>query len=86
MNIRKTLQASTFSFMVLKLAEKAVLQLPFIYAGLYRECSTKEAIDNFQRRALYIKIVGTPKASVFSFIIVTLVNKSILHAPITTGV
>ena len=48
MNLRKTLQASAFSFIVLNLVEKGDLHN---YAGLYNERSTKEATDNFQRRA-----------------------------------
>ena len=48
MNIRKTLQASAFSFIVLNLVEKAVL----LFSGLCKERSTKQATDNFQRRAL----------------------------------
>ena len=51
MNNRKTQQASAFSFIVLNLAEKAVLHFLFNYAGLYKERSTKEATENFQPRA-----------------------------------
>ena len=40
-DIRKTLQASAFSFTVLNLAEKAFLHFPFNYAGLYKERSTE---------------------------------------------
>ena len=36
-NIRKTLQVSAFSFIVLNLAEKAILHFPFNYAGLCKE-------------------------------------------------
>ena len=35
-----------------KLSREIGFTLPFNYAGLYKECSTKEATDNFQRRAL----------------------------------
>ena len=40
-DIRKTLQASAFSFTVLNLAEKAFLHFPFNYAGLYKERPTE---------------------------------------------
>ena len=79
MNIKKTLQASGLSFLVLNLVKKAVLN----YAGLH-----KSALGNKQlitSNADNLKIVETLKTSAFSFIMVDLVNKDILLFLITTG-
>ena len=52
MIIRKTLTSSDFSFIVLNLVEKAVLQFLLIIVDYVKERFTKKATDNFQRRAL----------------------------------
>ena len=52
MIIRKTLPSSDFSFIVLNLVEKAVLQFLLIIVDYVKERFTKQATDNFQRRAL----------------------------------
>ena len=52
MIIRKTLPSSDFSFIVLNLVEKAVLQFLLIIVDYVKERFTKKATDNFQRRAL----------------------------------
>ena len=55
MNFRKTLQVLAFSFIILSIIEKAVLQFLLIikevYTELYEKRSTKKATDIFQRRA-----------------------------------
>ena len=84
MKIRKTLQASTFSFILLNLIEKAVLH-SLDYGGVCKERSTKLATDNFQRRAILRKINETLKRSILSLTITNLVNKGILYFLITTG-
>ena len=71
MNIKKTLQASAVSFLVLNLVKKAVLH----YAGLY-----KSALRNNQlitSNADNLKTVETLKTSAFNFIIIILVNINI---------
>ena len=71
MNIKKTLQVSALSFLVLNLVKKAVLH----YAGLH-----KSALRNKQlitSNADNLKIVETLKTSAFSFIIIILVNINI---------
>ena len=77
MNVKKTLRASSFSFIVLNLVEKAILH----YVGLY-----KSALRNKQ---LTISNADNPKGNTkntsFQFLIVNLVNKSILHFLVTTG-
>ena len=67
-------------FHILTLSRESCFTLPFNYAGLQKERSTKEATDNFQRRTP----CGNTKN--VSFIMVNLLNKSILHALITTSV
>ena len=52
MIIRKTLTSSDFSFIVLNLVEKAVLQFLLIIVDYVKERFTKKATDKFQRRAL----------------------------------
>ena len=50
--MKKRLQASAFSLIVLNLVEKAVLHFLFIIMDHpYKEHSKKQATDNFQRRA-----------------------------------
>ena len=55
------------------------------YGGLYKERSTKQATDTFQRRVLLRKIMETLKKSIFSFTITNLINKGILYFLITAG-
>ena len=55
------------------------------YRLFVSERSSKQVTDNFQHRALLLKIVETLKKSIFSFTFVNLVNKGILYFPITTG-
>ena len=52
MKIRKRLQASAFSIIALNLVEKSVLHIFLIMVDSTKEHSTKQATDNFQRRAL----------------------------------
>ena len=77
-------QVSTFRFRALN-SRKLFCTFSY-YAGLCKEHSSKQVTDNFQHRALLRKIVETLKKSIFSFTIVNLVNKSMLHFLITTGV
>ena len=87
MNIRKALSASTdFPFHSPRISRESYFALYLNFAGLCKECSSKQVTDNFQRRALLKKIVNTLKKSMFSFTIVNLVNKVILYFLITTGV
>ena len=76
---------STFPFHRPKLSRKICFTHSLNYGGLCEEHSTKQATDNFQRRALLKKIMETPKRSMFSFTIANLSNKGILYFLITTG-
>ena len=60
-------QASAFSFIVLNLADKAVLHFSFKCAGLYKERSTKEATNNFHCRAHLKENHGNTKIISFQF-------------------
>ena len=60
MNIRKTLLTSAdFPFQSPKLSRESSFTLSLNYAGLCKKRSSKQVIDNFQRRALLRKIVET---------------------------
>ena len=52
---------STFPFHRPKLSRKICFTHSLNYGGLCEEHSTKQATDNFQRRALLKKIMETPK-------------------------
>ena len=57
-----------FQFHSLKLSRKSWLTLSFnILGGLCKERHPKETADNFQRRALWRKIMETLKTSIFIF-------------------
>ena len=65
---------------------KSCFTLSFnILDGLCKERYPKQEADNLQRRALYRKIMEVLKTSIFSFIMLNLVNKGILHFLITNG-
>ena len=85
MIIRKTLQASAFSFIVLNLVEKAISQflliiLDYIKSALRNKQQITSNPRHFKRK-LYME---TLKTLIFSFIIVNLVNRGVLHFLITT--
>ena len=82
MNIRKTLQASAYKhrqFHRPKLSREICFPHTLNYGRLCKQCSTKQATDNFQRRTLLRKIMKTLKRLIFSFTIANLVNKGILY-------
>ena len=64
---------SNFSLLVLNFARESCFTLSFNYA--LKSALPKMQTDNFQRRGPLRKIMETLKTSVFSFIIVNLVNK-----------
>ena len=64
---------SNFSLIVLNFARESCFTLSFNYA--LKSALPKMQTDNFQRRGPLRKIMETLKTSVFSFIIVNLVNK-----------
>ena len=55
MNIRKALQASAFTFIVLNLVKKVVLDFPLIILNYIKESSPKKATDNFSFQFHYGK-------------------------------
>ena len=86
MNIRKTLQASAFSFIALNLAEKAVLDLHLIILDYIKSALRKKQLIPSNAEHLK-KNRGNAKNISFQFHYkINLVNKSILHALINTGV
>ena len=86
MNIRKTLQASAFSFIALNLTEKAVLHLRLIILDYIKSALRKKQLITSNAEHLK-KNRGNAKNISFQFHYkINLVNKSILHALITTGV
>ena len=63
-----TLSASIdFPFQSPKLSRESSFTLSLDYAGLCKERSSKQVTDNFQRRALFRKIVETLKKINFQF-------------------
>ena len=81
----KILQVSAFSFIVLNLIKKAVLHflsnmMDYIKSTLRNKQLTTSNADSFKGKSW-----KPLKTSVFSFIIVNLVNKGILHFLVTTG-
>ena len=78
-NIRKTLQASAFGFIVLNLVGKALSHFLLIMVDY-----VKSALRNKQQ-ILPTQSMETLKRSIFSFTIVNLVNKGILYFLFTTS-
>ena len=85
MNIRKTLKASAFRFIVLTLVKKAVfhfflITLDYVKSAARNKQQITSNAEHFKER-----IIETLKRSIFSFTIANLVNKGILYFLITTG-
>ena len=85
MNIRKTLQAPGFSFIVLNLVEKSVLHILLIVMD-YEKSAVRNKQEITSTQSTFKKIMKTPERLIFSFAIANLVNKGILYFLITTRV
>ena len=86
MNIRKTLQASAFSFIVLNLAEKAVLHLFLIMLNYIMSALRKKQLQLPTQSTLKKNHWNTKNISFQFHYGKKLVSKSNLHDLIATGV
>ena len=81
----KILQVSAFSFIVLNLIKKAVLHFLSNMMDYIKSTLRNKQLTTSNADSLKGKSWKPLKTSVFSFIIVNLVNKGILHFLVTTG-